>query len=254
MKKGIIVASFGTTYHETRERTIGAIETRVREEFPLYPVERAFTSGVVIKRLKEEGIHIEDLKGAMEKLDRMGVSDIYVQPLHIIPGIEYEKVLRAARDFMKTGKNVMVRVGKPLLWDQWDYSRVVDALAPEDKEARVFMGHGTRHSSDLAYEKLESLFRKKGYEEVFVGSLEGGRILEDIREELKGRNLGKVLLKPFMLVAGDHVENDMVSGEDSWKEELMKSGLKVDVDVTPLGEVPAIQEIFLGKLREVLVS
>ena len=99
MKKGIIVASFGTTHQDTREKTIDVIEHKIRKEFSDYPVVGAFTSGVVIRRLREDyGIQVPDMKEAMEQLASEGVTDIYVQPLHIIAGIEFEKVLRAARD------------------------------------------------------------------------------------------------------------------------------------------------------------
>ena len=255
MKKGIIVASFGTTYHHTRQRTIGTIEEIVKREFPQYPVERAFTSSVVINKLRKEDIDIMDINGAMEKLADSGVTDIYIQPLHIIPGIEYEKVLRAARDFMKSGRNTLVRVGTPLLWSEVDYMRTIDALALDSGTTTVFMGHGSRHSADEAYERLEACFRKKGYENVHIGSLEGKRPLDEVLKVLKGRDERKVTLKPFMLVAGDHVENDMISKEnDSWKSMLSAEGFDVDVDLVPLGEVLGIQEMFISKLREVVTS
>jgi sirohydrochlorin cobaltochelatase len=256
MKKGIILASFGTTHQDTRERTIDVLENRITEEFPGVPFRRAFTSGVVIDRLKSNyGIEVKDLKGAMENLQSEGVTDIYIQPFLIIGGLEFEKILRAARDFMKKSSNTIVRVGTPLLWDDSDYRSIAGMLGSLGERPLVLMGHGSKHSADVSYDRLSEVFRKKGFDNIFLGSIEGSAGIDHVISSLDGSEAGSVTLKPFMLVAGDHVKNDMASDEeDSWKSILEENGYKVHIDMIPLGEMEKIQEMFLMKLKEVLIS
>jgi len=257
MKKGIIVASFGTTHRDTMERTIEAIEKLIIGEYPQYPVVRAFTSGVVMRRLKEDqGLEVRNLKEALEFLHLDGVTDIYIQPLHIIGGMEFEKIIRAARDFMKSISGVIVRVGEPLLWKAKDYRRVAESIGKEMDLPLVLMAHGSRHSADSSYDRLMDSFKELGHDKVFLGSVEGGKTLEDVMESLKGREIHEVELRPFMLVAGDHAKNDMASEEDqdSWKSILEGEGIHVRVDMKPLGEMDEIQDMFLTKLKEVLIS
>jgi len=256
MKKGIIVASFGTTHQDTREKTIDVIEHKIRKEFPDYPVVGAFTSGVVIRRLREDyGIQVPDMKEAMEQLASEGVTDIYVQPLHIIAGIEFEKVLRAARDFMKNTGKVIVRVGTPLMWEDRDFRNIVKILIPKDDASVVFMGHGSRHKADTSYERLAEHFGRAGIRNVHIGTLEGKTGLEDVMGKLKEGGNSQVLLKPFMLVAGDHAKNDMASeDEDSWSSILEREGFNVSIDMTPLGEIEEIQRMFVTKMKEVIMS
>jgi len=257
MMKGIIVASFGTTHKDTMERTIEAIENLIIDEYPRYPVVRAFTSGVVIRRLREDqGLEVRNLKEALEFLHAKGVTDIYIQPLHIIGGMEFEKVIRAARDFMKSTSGVIVRVGEPLLWKEKDYRRVAETIGKDMDLPLVLMGHGSRHSADSSYDRLIDSFKELGHDKVFLGSVEGGKTLEDVMGSLKGAEIHEVELRPFMLVAGDHAKNDMASDEDedSWKRRLENEGLSVRIQMAPLGEMDEIQKMFITKLKEVLIS
>jgi sirohydrochlorin cobaltochelatase len=256
MKKGIIVASFGTTHQDTRERTIDVIENEIRKEFPDFSVIRAFTSGVVIRRLRDNhGIDVFGLEEAMGQLASQGVTDIYIQPLHIIAGIEFEKVLRAARDFMKNTGNVIVRVGTPLMCEDRDFRNVVKILTPKDDASVVFMGHGSRHKADTSYERLAEYFGRAGIRNVHIGTLEGKTGLEDVIGKLKEGGNSQVSLKPFMLVAGDHAKNDMASeDEDSWSSILEREGFNVRIDMTPLGEIQEIQRMFVTKMKEVIMS
>lgn len=250
MEKGIIVTSFGTTYEETRIKCIASIENRMKDEFRDYKVVRAFTSRMVINKLKRrDGYVVDTPTEALEKLFNEGIKEIYIQPLLIIEGLEYEKILREARDFIKEN-NCDIAIGKPLLSHEKDYNKVATELNLQD--AVVLMGHGSEHKTDASYEKLELKMREKN-EHVFIGTVEGRKTLADILEELKQKSIQQVKLRPFMLVAGDHVINDMASDEeDSWKRILESNGLGVQVQIQGLGAMAGIQDIFIEHLKEVL--
>lgn len=257
MKKGIIVTSFGTTYKETRELCIESIENRIKDEFSKEEVTRAFTSRMVIARLKNrDNYHVDTPSEALERMVDLGIKDIYIQPLHIIEGHEYEKVLRESMDFLLKHNKSNIWVGKPLLSSEKDYERVVDALSLNDKPdggALIFMGHGSDHKSNNAYARLENLIRSKGFNNVYIATVEGDRTIEEVIEELKDKNINKVTLRPLMLVAGDHAINDMASDdEDSWKSMLEKHNIKVSIELYGLGEVKEIQDIFIDHLKDLL--
>ena len=257
MKKGIIVSSFGTTYKETRDLCIGSIENLIKEEFEGDLVLRAFTSEIVRRILKErDKLTIDNVPSALERLKEKGISNIYIQPLHIIAGIEYEKILRQVERFKERGENkdFSIKIGSPLLSGKGSYERVIEALSlPEDKPGRglVYMGHGSSHEADQSYENLERAIRKKGFENVFIGTIEGSKGIDCILKELKEKQIRQVDLKPFLLVAGDHANNDMASDDkDSWKSILERNNIEVTTELKGLGQVKEIQNIFLNKLRE----
>lgn len=254
MKKGIIITSFGTTFEKTRKLCIESIENRVREEFRGSLVLRAFTSRVVISRIKKrDNVHNDNPTEALEKMKESGIKEVYIQPLLIIEGIEYEKILREARDFMKENNDINISIGKPLLSSDMDYENVVKALNLAKDNSIVFMGHGSDHKTDISYERLENEIRKNGYENTFIATVEGEKTIEDVLEGLKEKNIDRVLLKPFMLVAGDHATNDMASDEDdSWKSILERNNIKVDIEISGLGEVAAIQDIFIDHLKDII--
>lgn len=255
MKKGIIVTSFGTTYQETRKLCIESIEERIKNEFNDYLVLRAFTSRIVISRIfKNENIKIDNPTEAMEKLKDQGIKHIYIQPLLIIEGIEYEKLLKEIRDFIKENSDCIVNIGKPLLSSDLDFRNVSKGLELSDENrAVVFMGHGSEHKADMAYEQLETVIRDKENNNIFIGTVEGEKSIEDILIELKEKHIDNVLLRPFMLVAGDHAINDMSSSEDdSWKSILEENGIKSTIDLKGLGEIGAIQDIFIQHLRDII--
>jgi sirohydrochlorin cobaltochelatase len=257
LKKGILVTSFGTTYAETRKLCIESIENRIKEEYKEDLVLRAFTSGVVISRLKKrDNYFVDNPKEALERMKNEGIKDIYIQPLLLIKGHEYDKIFKYVDEFLEDNKNINIKIGKPLLTSETDYEKSVEALEiKEDKEgqAMIFMGHGSDHNADISYEELEQSFRKKGYENVFIGTVEGEKNLEEIIIKLKEKDIKKVKLMPFMLVAGDHATNDMASDEDdSWKTILRQNHIEVDVEIKGLGQVKAIQDIFIDHLKDIL--
>lgn len=257
MKKGILVTSFGTTYEETRKLCIESIENRIKEEFEDSLVFRAFTSRVVISRLKKrDNYFVDNPTEALEKMKDNGIKDIYVQPLLIIEGVEYDKIKKEVSDFLQDNEDINIKVGKPLLTSDLDYEKAVEALdLEEDKEANglVFMGHGSYHSADVAYDKLQTTIKNKGYNNVFVATVEGEKTLEDIMVDLVDKKINTVKIKPFMLVAGDHARNDMASeDEDSWKSILEKNNIKAEPEIKGLGEVKEIQDIFIDHLKDIM--
>lgn len=246
MKRGIIVASFGTSYEDTRRLCIEIIEDRIKEEYGDDCVIRAFTSRMIINKLKKrDNLHIFNEEEAVEDMREKGMDSVYIQSLHIIPGHEYGKLL-----------SLGAKVGKPLLYEDEDYKDIVEGLDIvdlEDDEALVFMGHGTDHESDDAYRKLENIYRDRGIEDVFIATVEGSITIQDIIPKLKEKNIHKVKLTPFMLVAGDHAINDMASDEeDSWKSILKANGFEVEVILRGLGEYKIIQDIYLRHLKELV--
>ena len=248
MKKAILVVSFGTSYHETRKKTIEACENKIKESFKDYDFYRAFTSGMIINKLrKRDNMFIDNPSEALEKLYNAGYKEVVVQSLHIICGDEYNKLKDMVAQY--EDKFDKISIGRPLLTYIDDYRETVEAVKKDlDKmdidEAVVFMGHGTEHESHSSYPAIEYMFRDYGIN-AFVGTVEGYPELEQVIKKLKNRNIKTVDLLPFMLVAGDHAINDMASDEeDSWKTILEKEGFNVKVHVKGLGENPYIQEKF----------
>ncbi len=248
MKKAILVVSFGTSYHETRKKTIEVCENKIKESFKDYDFYRAFTSGMIINKLKKrDNMFIDNPSEALEKLYNAGYKEVVVQSLHIICGDEYNKLKDMVAQY--EDKFDKISIGRPLLTYIDDYRETVEAVKKDlDKmdidEAVVFMGHGTEHESHSSYPAIEYMFRDYGIN-AFVGTVEGYPELEQVIKKLKNRNIKTVDLLPFMLVAGDHAINDMASDEeDSWKTILEKEGFNVKVHVKGLGENPYIQEKF----------
>ncbi|SCG82159.1 anaerobic sirohydrochlorin cobaltochelatase [Proteiniborus sp. DW1] len=257
MKKGIIVASFGTSYEETRKLCIESVENKVKREFCEYQVERAFTSQIVINKLKKgDGILVNNVTEALQKMNQEGIAQVFVQSLHIVPGHEYNKLLNQVNLFKEKNDDMTIHVGAPLLNDDTDYKKVVEAIefkALNQYEAVVFMGHGTDHASDSRYDLLEKYFRKEYSNNIFIGTVEGSVKLEDIIPQLLEKKISSVKLIPFMLVAGDHALNDMAGDEeDSWKSMLIKNGFHVEVTLNGLGENKKIQDIFLCHLKDAM--
>jgi sirohydrochlorin cobaltochelatase len=253
MKKGIIITSFGTTHEDTRKKCIESVEDRIKERFEDFLVLRAFTSKVIMKILKNrDNIHIDTVSQALVKMAEAGIKDICIQPLLIIEGVEYEKILREARNFLKDN-DCNIKIGKPLLSSEEDYKDLISALDLNKEEATVFMGHGTYHKSDVVYQKLEDLIRETGNETTFIGTVEGAKTIEDIVEKLKADNIDKVILKPLMLVAGDHAKNDMASDEDdSWKSILESNGIQTTTLIEGLGENERVQDLFMAHLQDMM--
>ncbi|RLA95385.1 MAG: sirohydrochlorin cobaltochelatase [Deltaproteobacteria bacterium] len=256
-KRGILVVSFGTSYAAVRKSCIESVEKKIAETFSGYEVRRAFTSGMVIKKIKErDKIFIDNPEEALLKMKKEGFKEVVVQPLHIIPGVEYEKVKEAVEKF-KNGSFKKIVLGRPVLYDKEDYGAAVRALKIQipkldNHQMVVFMGHGTCHFSNACYTFLQSILNVHGLN-VFVATVEGYPELKDIIPELKARGIIEITLMPYMLVAGDHVINDMAGEkENSWKNILIKAGFKVDMYLHGLGENPAYQDIYVQHVQDII--
>lgn len=247
MKHAVVVVSFGTTFPEAMP-AIEGIEQAVARRCG-QPVFRAFTSNIVRKRLKErDNLDIPNPHILFTQLMAQGYDKITCLSTHVIPGVEYERLCRDAAQFP------CVNVAKPLLWSESDYTisvhAVMQSIPPRrDSEALVLMGHGTEHFANAAYCELERKFRTEGYTNVHVGTVDGYPTLESIIPQLQASGTKKIMLMPFMIVAGDHARNDL-SGDDSnsWKSRLESLGMETRTVLKGLGEIPAIADKFAGHL------
>ncbi len=255
MRKGIIVASFGTSFPEVRKRCIESIEMTVSSSYPEYEVKRTFTSNMIIKKLKErDGILIDTPSEAIEKMINKGVKEIHVQPLHIIPGFEYEKVMRAVKKYNHR-EDTNVTIGLPLLSKETHYDELIEILnnrigQSSDGHGFVFMGHGTEHHANACYSMLQAKFNDVR-KDVHIANVEGYPELDHIVDRL--REYKSVTLLPLMIVAGDHAMNDMAGDDDdSYKSILEKENIKVNCILEGLGEYESIGQVFLNRINQMI--
>lgn len=254
-RNAVLVVSFGTSYDDTREKTIGACTRRIAEEFRDYEVHTAFTSRTVIRKLGRRGIAVDTPDEALDKLRDRGFDHVAVQPLHVMPGKEFHrKVIGAMNRFRDSFKKLSL--GLPLLSHLSDYERVVEMVRGElgecsSGQALVLMGHGSSHPSNACYSQLQLLFEDHEIP-AYIGTVEGYPELGSVLTRLRRDGVQSVRLMPFMVVAGDHAVNDMAGEDDSWKTELEAAGMTVDVVLKGLGEIPAIQDLYVEHLRSAL--
>lgn len=266
-KRAILVVSFGTTYPETLAKTIVAAEDRIRAAFPEFEVRRAFTSRMVIRRLAErDGLLVENEQQALARLQQEGFNEIYVQPLHVVAGAEYDKIKRVVLKMVHQPPYCAIKMGRPLLYFTGqedrpdDYALALQALAATlpplaERQAVVLMGHGGLHPANTAYAALQLKMEQLGWRQHYVYAVEGFPSLADVVAKLQAAGVQRVWLQPFMLVAGDHALNDMASdAEDSAKSVLLQAGFAVDVKLCGLGELPGIQDIYVQHLRDAMAA
>lgn len=255
MEKGILAVSFGTSHIDTMEKTISVIENEIAREFPEWRVYRAFTSKMIVRKLKRtENLAIDTVAEALKRMAEDGIREVIVQPTHIINGIENDRMMEDLMENMSMFSKI--RVGKPLLSSVDDYKKAIHAVMSEvgleTGEMLVLMGHGTDHHANAAYPTLEYTFHALGYNQVLVGTVESFPELKNVMAKLEIAARKKVALMPFMLVAGDHAKNDMAGEEDSWKSELEETGYEVRVIMKGLGEFEGIRKIFLDHIEETM--
>lgn len=249
-KKAVLVVSFGTSHADTREKTITVMERQIAEAFPDCKMYRAWTSGMIIDRLKKrDGYVVDTVEEAMNRMLADGVTQVTVQPTHIVNGIEND---RMKRDVLVYGERFeQIRFGTPLLTEEVDSERVVSGIMEEfpgleSDTALIFMGHGTTHYANAIYAALDYKFKDMGYSNVFVGTVEAYPSMETLKKLVKEGGYRRVILTPFMIVAGEHAKHDMASDDpESWKCQFEAEGLFVSCVVKGLGEYEAIRRIFL---------
>ncbi len=222
-KKAILVVSFGTSYNDSRALTIEAIEADVAAAFPDWEVRRAFTSQIIIDKLAtRDNLQIDNVQQALERLIADGYGTVVVQPTHVMPGYEYDDIVTDVSAY--SGYFSKLVMGEPLLTTEADYENVISAVMSKIPEAGatdtaiVLMGHGTEHFANATYSELEYMLHAEGYENAFVGTVEGYPTIDNVIASVTAYGANKVVLYPFMIVAGDHANNDMAGDEaDSWK-------------------------------------
>ena len=253
-KQALLAVSFGTSHLDTLEKTIAAIERDMAAALPGYALRRAFTSGMILRKLRErDGLEIDDVPAALARLEAEGFARVVLQPTHIINGEEYDKLMAQARPW---ADRLEIRAGLPLLTSVQDARDVAAALmaeleAPAPDEALVFMGHGSGHHANAAYAQLEYVLHDAGWPRAFIGTVEGYPELPEVLRRV--RELGdvrRVRLQPLMVVAGDHAKNDMAGeDDDSWRSVFARAGYQVDCRIRGLGEYARIRALFAAHAR-----
>lgn len=248
-KAALLMVHFGTTHDDTRALTIDAINQKARETFGKLEFREAYTSRMIIRRLKARGIKKLNPAEALARLKADGFTHILIQSTNIIEGIEMESlrkdVAAIAPDFKE------VRVGNPLLYAPEDYAAVIEALAPDSLPggATVLVGHGTYTPATAQYAMMDYMWSAEGYPRFHVATIEGYPTFDTLEAKLKADGTQQIRLMPFLFVAGDHAKNDIAT---DWKEALEEKGYQVEVRLKGLGENPAVQQLFIEHARYML--
>lgn len=248
-KAALLIVHFGTTYDDTRTLTIDAINEKAKEAFKGMEVREAWTSRIIMRRMKTRGVERLNPAEALEKLKADGYTHILIQSTNIIEGVEMESLRKDMAGLEASFKDV--RIGNPLLYTPEDYETVIAAITKNGgKEGTtLFVGHGTYTPATAQYAMLDYMLKAKGFDNYHVGTIEGYPSFDDMVALANERKAKKVTLVPFMFVAGDHANNDIAV---DWKEELEKKGFEVTVFMEGLGQNPDIQNLFIEHARFVL--
>lgn len=250
-EKELLVVSFGTSYNDSRRLTIGAIENKIAENFSDYSVRRGFTSQIIIDHVKSrDGVTIDNVGEALDRAVANGVKTLVIQPTHLMNGLEYNDLVNEVAEYSDSFEQVAI--GEPLLTSDEDFEKVMNAITEatasydDGKTAICFMGHGTEADSNGVYAKMQNMLKDAGYANYFVGTVEATPSLDDVLALVQAGDYEKVVLRPLMIVAGDHANNDMAGEEeDSWKSTFEAAGYEVECVVEGLGQLDAIQDIFV---------
>lgn len=245
---GILVVSFGSSYEETRKKSIDQLEKEIQEAYPEFSLYRAFTSLRIIKGLKEKGTQIDDVEEALEKMRGDGIKKVIVQPTFMIRGLEYEKMCKSIEKYKQDFKALYI--GAPLLTSVEDYFEVIEIIANEvnkiqEDEVILCMGHGVEHFMSVSYAALDYMFKDRGYENFYVATIDAFPRLEDVMKHFDKKGYKRVRILPFMLVAGHHVQKSVMEQvQGSWKVELESAGYKVECVFKGLGEYQKIRNLY----------
>ena len=273
----LLVVSFGTSFNDSRTADIGGIEKALQTAYPDWSVRRAFTAQIIINHVQaRDDEKIDNMDQALQRAVDNGVKNLVVQPTHLMHGAEYDELTEAVESYKD--KFESVTIAEPLLGEVGDSDdavnddkkAVAEAITTEavktagyddldaaeaDGTAFVFMGHGTSHTAKISYSQMQSQMNDLGYKNVFIGTVEGepeDTACEAVIEKIKEAGYKKVVLRPLMVVAGDHANNDMAGDdEDSWKSQFEASGAfdKIDTQIAGLGEIAAIQDLYVAHTK-----
>ena len=260
-KDAILVMTFGTTFKDTREKTIEAVEKEIQKTFPNIPVFEAYTSHIIIDRVAaNEGVKKLTPEEAFEKLRAEGYTRVAVVALNIIPGMEYDYNSLVTKQY--AGYFKKLSLATPLMYFQGtegepdqvvEFIQAIQSQIPKMKadEATLLLAHGTPHPGNAYYSVIQNRLEALGMNQVYVYSVEGRPNLEDVIPKLKEKGVKHVTLMPIMMVAGDHANNDMAGAEeDSHKSILEKEGMKVSTYIHGLGENEQIRQIYAERAKE----
>ena len=270
----LLVVSFGTSFNDSRAEDIGGIEKALQKAYPDWSVRRAFTAQIIINHVQaRDGEKIDNMDQALQRAVDNGVKDLIVQPTHLMHGAEYDELSEAVANY--SDKFESVSIAEPLLGEvgsaddsvNSDKEAVAKAVtaeavktagyesldaAKEDGTAFVFMGHGTSHTAKISYSQMQNQMNALGYDNVFIGTVEGepeDTACEAVIEKIQEAGYKKVILRPLMVVAGDHANNDMAGDDDdSWKSQFEASGVfdSIETQIAGLGQIPVIQDLYVS--------
>lgn len=270
----LLVVSFGTSFNDSRTKDIGGIEKALQAANPDWSVRRAFTAQIIINHVQaRDDEKIDNMEQALERAVDNGVKNLVVQPTHLMHGAEYDELSETVEKYKD--KFESVKIAEPLLGEVGADATVINAdkeavakaitdeavktanydsidAAAEDGTAFVFMGHGTSHVANISYDQMQTQMEQLGYKNVFIGTVEGepeDTECQAVIEKIKEAGYKKVILRPLMVVAGDHANNDMAGDDDdSWKSQFEASGVfdSIDTQIAGLGEIDAIQQLYVA--------
>ena len=278
----LLVVSFGTSFNASRAADIKGIEDALQAAYPDWSVRRAFTAQIIINHVQaRDGEKIDNMQQAMDRAVANGVKNLVVQPTHLMHGAEYDEMMEMIDSYRD--KFESVAVAEPLLGevgadaavinsDKEAVAKAITAAAVKDagfdsldaaaaeKTAFVFMGHGTSHTAKISYSQMQTTTQTLGYDNVFIGTVEGEpeeTACENVIEAVKAAGYTKVVLRPLMVVAGDHANNDMAGADDdSWLSQFKASGAfeEVDTQIAGLGEISDIQQLYIAHTKAAIES
>ena len=278
----LLVVSFGTSFNDSRAQDIKAIEDALQQAYPDWSVRRAFTAQIIINHVQaRDGEKIDNMQQALDRAVANGVKNLVVQPTHLMHGAEYDEMCEMLDQY--SDKFEKVAIAEPLLGEVGSDATVINAdkeavakavtadavsdagyeslaAAAEDKVAFVFMGHGTSHTAKVSYSQMQTTMQTLGYDNVFIGTVEGEpeeTACENVIEAVKAAGYTKVILRPLMVVAGDHANNDMAGAEeDSWLSQFNASGAfeSVDCQISGLGSIADVQQLYIAHTKAAIDS
>ena len=273
----LLVVSFGTSFNDSRVKDIKGIEDAIQAAYPDWSVRRAFTAQIIINHVQaRDGEKIDNMEQAMERAVANGVKNLVVQPTHLMHGAEYDEMMELVDSYRD--KFESVAVAEPLLGEVGSDATVINAdkeavakaitaeavktagfdsvdAAAADGTAFVFMGHGTSHTAKVSYSQMQAQMNALGYKNVFIGTVEGEpeeTDCENVIEAVKAAGYTKVVLRPLMVVAGDHANNDMAGDDDdSWKSQFEAADAfdNIETQIAGLGEIKEIQQLYVAHTK-----
>ena len=257
----LLVVSFGTSFNDSRVKDIKGIEDALQAAYPDWSVRRAFTAQIIINHVQaRDGEKIDNMQQALDRAVANGVKNLVVQPTHLMHGAEYDEMCEAVNEY--ADKFESVAIAEPLLGEVGaDATEInADKEAVADGTAFVFMGHGTSHTAKISYSQMQMTMQTLGYDNVFIGTVEGepeDTACEAVIEKIKEAGYTKVVLRPLMVVAGDHANNDMAGDDaDSWLSQFKAAGCfdSVDTQIAGLGEIADVQQIYIDHTKAAIDS